>query len=70
MVPDNREIEVKYLGHGGIVSLSVDGSDTAQLEPGDSVRISLSSDVTKFIRLGNKDKKSFYTRLRDKMSGA
>ncbi|MBO4413942.1 MAG: NAD(+)/NADH kinase [Clostridia bacterium] len=70
VVPDNREIEVKYLGHGGIVSLSVDGSDTAQLEPGDSVRISLSSDVTKFIRLGNKDKKSFYTRLRDKMSGA
>ena len=68
VVPDNREIEVRYLGHGGTVSLSVDGSDAAQLDPGDAVRISLSQDITKFIRLGNGNKKSFYTRLRDKMS--
>ncbi len=68
VVPDDREITVKYLGHGGTVSLSVDGSDTSQLEPGDSVKISLSHDIARFVRLGGRARQSFYTRLHDKMS--
>lgn len=70
VVPDSKEIEVRYLGHAGIVALSVDGGDTASLEPGDSVIINRAEATADFVRFDKGHDAGFYSTFRNKLSEA
>ena len=71
IVPEESEIEIRYLSSSDDTAhLTVDGEEAAELLYDDSVRIASSSLKTKLVRLTQKDNKSFYDILREKMSDA
>lgn len=68
IVPDDGEINLIYKGRGGPAYLAVDGTQTAELFAGDSVKITKSHLTADFIRFGDTPRVSFATVLREKMS--
>lgn len=68
IVPDSSRLELKYLGHGGMTCLTVDGEEIAEFEPGDSVTVNRSENTANFVRFDKKYKRNFYTTLKYKMS--
>lgn len=69
IVPETSVIEIRYLSaERETAYLTVDGVETAELIPDDTVEIRRSSLMTKLVRLGRDRQKSFYDILREKMS--
>lgn len=59
--------ELRYISGGGAY-LTVDGSGTDELLPGDTVRITASALTADFVRVKREHNRNFYRIFRDKMS--
>jgi len=69
IVPETSVIEIRYLSADRETAhLTVDGMETAELIPDDTVVIRRSEQTTKLVRLMRGRQKSFYDILREKMS--
>ena len=69
IVPERSVIEIRYLSADRETAhLTVDGVETAELIPDDTVEIRRSAMTTKLVRLVRDRQKSFYDILREKMS--
>lgn len=67
VVPDTTVAELRYISGGGAY-LTVDGSGTDELLPGDTVRITASALTADFVRVKREHNRNFYRIFRDKMS--
>lgn len=67
VVPDSTVTELRYISGGGAF-LTVDGSGTDELLPGDTVRITASALTADFVRVKREHNRNFYRIFRDKMS--
>ena len=68
-MPETSVIEIRYLSADRETAhLTVDGMETAELIPDDTVVIRRSEQTTKLVRLMRGRQKSFYDILREKMS--